>query len=118
MPERSYRCWQANAEREQPPNGPRPQPARDAARELVVNHAQAKPAWGQRKIWAMTRHDRHQVSQATVVRLLRDDGLILPSEYQTWIVSRRRSASGGLTVRINASRTPGHLIPRPSREPC
>ena len=30
----------------------------------------------------MTRHDGHRVSQATVLRLLRDDGLILPSEYQ------------------------------------
>ena len=30
----------------------------------------------------MTHHDGHKVSQATVLRLLRDDGLILPSEYQ------------------------------------
>ncbi|WP_223172722.1 IS3 family transposase [Microbacterium sp. NIBRBAC000506063] len=49
---------------------------------LVVAHALAKPEWGHRKIWAMTRHDGHKVSQATVLRLLRDDGLILPSEYQ------------------------------------
>jgi transposase InsO family protein len=30
----------------------------------------------------MTRHDSHTALQATVLRLLRDDGLILPSEYQ------------------------------------
>lgn len=47
-----------------------------------MKHALAKPAWGHRKIWAMTRHDGHKVSQATQLRLLRDDGLILPSEYQ------------------------------------
>lgn len=45
----------------------------------MAKHALAKPAWGHRKIWAMTRHDGHKVSQATVLRLLRDDGLILPS---------------------------------------
>ncbi|MDO5678584.1 MAG: hypothetical protein Q4G35_13900, partial [Propionibacteriaceae bacterium] len=30
----------------------------------------------------MTRHDGHKVSQATVLRLLRDEGLLLASEYQ------------------------------------
>lgn len=35
---------------------------------------------GHRKIWAMTRHDGHKVSQATVLQLLRDEGLLLPSD--------------------------------------
>ncbi|HAM13950.1 MAG TPA: transposase, partial [Microbacterium sp.] len=82
VPERSYRRWQAKARADRPPKGPWPQPARDAARPLATKHALAHPAWGHRKIWAMTRHDGHRVSQATVLRLLRDDGLILPSEYQ------------------------------------
>ena len=82
MPERTWRRWQAKAKVAQPPKGPWPQPARDAARPLVTGHALKKPEWGHRKIWAMTRHDGHRVSQATVLRLLRDDGLILPSEYQ------------------------------------
>lgn len=82
VPERSYRRWQAKAKQDRPPKGPWPQPARDAARGLAVKHALAHPAWGHRKIWAMTRHDGHRVSQATVLRLLRVDGLILPSEYQ------------------------------------
>lgn len=72
VPERSYRPWQANARADRPPKGP--WPARDAARPLVIKHALAKPAWGHRKIWAMTRHDGHKISQATVPRLLRDDG--------------------------------------------
>ncbi|WP_246840059.1 integrase core domain-containing protein [Auritidibacter sp. NML130574] len=82
MPERSYRRWQAKAKQAQPPKGPWPQPAREAARAIVVKHALAHPAWGHRKIWAMTRHDGHRVSQATVLRTLRDEGLILPAEYQ------------------------------------
>ncbi|WP_415783871.1 IS3 family transposase, partial [Micrococcus flavus] len=49
-----------------------PQPGRQAARELVVKHALAHPAWGHRKIWAMVRHDGHVVSEATVLRILRD----------------------------------------------
>lgn len=81
MPERTWRRWQAKAKRAEPPKGRWPQPVRQAARPLVTKHALAKPEWGHRKIWAMTRHDGHKVSQATVLRLLRDDGLILPSEY-------------------------------------
>ncbi|WP_230297938.1 hypothetical protein [Actinomyces provencensis] len=50
MPERTWRRWQAKAKREQPPKGPWPQPARDAARPLVVKHALAKSAWGHWKI--------------------------------------------------------------------
>ncbi|WP_175551855.1 IS3 family transposase [Geodermatophilus amargosae] len=37
----------------------------------------AHPAWGHRKVWAMCRHDGHRVFQATVLRLLRDEGLLL-----------------------------------------
>lgn len=48
----------------------------------MTKHALSKPAWGHRKIWALTRHDGHNVSQATVLRILRDDGLILASGYQ------------------------------------
>mgnify|MGYP002074954591 CR=1 FL=1 len=82
MPERTWRRWQAKARQDRRPKGPWPQPARTAARDLVVGHALAKPAWGHRKIWALTRHAGHKVSQATVLRLLRDEGLLLASEYQ------------------------------------
>jgi transposase InsO family protein len=82
VPERSWRRWQAKAKQERPVKGPWPKPVRDRARGLVVAHALSKPAWGHRKIWALTRHDGYLVSQATVLRLLRDDGLILPAKYQ------------------------------------
>ncbi|WP_259559629.1 IS3 family transposase [Brachybacterium sillae] len=82
MPERTWRRWQAKARTGTAVKGPWPQPARQAARELVVKHALAHPAWGHRKIWAMVRHDGHVVSEATVLRILRDEGLILPAQYQ------------------------------------
>ena len=82
VPERSYRRWQARARQDRPSKGPWPRPARDATRELATRHALAHPAWGHRKIWAMVRHSGHRVSQATVLRALRDAGLILPAEYQ------------------------------------
>lgn len=63
--------------------------ARQAARELVRKHALAHPAWGHRKIWAMVRHDGHVLSETSVLRILRDEGLILPAEYQR---QRRRGA--------------------------
>ncbi|MEI2785463.1 MAG: hypothetical protein V9E82_07155 [Candidatus Nanopelagicales bacterium] len=91
MPERTWRRWQAKARQGgEHGKGPWPQPARSAARDLVVGHALAKPAWGHRKIWALTRHDGHDVSQATVLRLLRDEALILPAAYQ----KQRRDLAG------------------------
>lgn len=95
MPERTWRRWQAKARVDQPPLGPWPQPARSAARPLTMKHATLHPAWGHRKVWAMVRHDGHRVSQATVLRTLRDEGLILPSDYQRErrrLAERRRAA--------------------------
>jgi transposase InsO family protein len=95
MPERTWRRWQAKARAGQPAKGPWPQPARERARQLVLKHALAHPAWGHRKIWAMVRHDGHMVSQATVLRILRDEGLILPAQYQRErrkLAERRKAA--------------------------
>ena len=95
MPERTFRRWQAKARQDRPPKGPWPQPARVAVRDVVVGHARAHPAWGHRKVWAMTRHDGHRVSQATVLRLLRDEGLILEANYQRErrkLAERRKAA--------------------------
>jgi putative transposase len=83
VPERTWRRRQARAHvGERQVKGPWPRPARQAAAELTRQHALAHPAWGHRKVWAMVRHDRHRVSQATVLRLLRDEGLLLPAHYQ------------------------------------
>ena len=82
MPERTWRRWQAKTRASAQPKGPWPRPARSAASELALHLALAHPAWGHRKIWAMVRHEGHKVSQATILRLLRDEGLILPAHYQ------------------------------------
>lgn len=90
VPERTWRRRQARARAAHRPKGPWPQPARRGpARDAVIGHALAHPAWGHRKVWAMARHDGYAVSQATVLRLLRDEGLILPAAYQR---ERRRLA--------------------------
>jgi transposase InsO family protein len=57
-------------------------PVSTAVEAVVVKHAEAHVAWGHRKVWAMTRFDGHQVSQATVLRILRRRGLILAADYQ------------------------------------
>jgi len=75
--------------------GPWPRPAREAALALARKHALAHPAWGHRKIGAMVRHDGHVVSEATILRLLRDEGLILPAHYQRErrkLAERRKAA--------------------------
>lgn len=95
MPERTWRRWQANARAQRPPKGPWPRPARTAAVDLVREHALAHPAWGHRKVWAMVRHDGHVVSEASVLRVLREEGLILPAQYQKErreLAARRKAA--------------------------
>jgi len=95
MPERTWRRWQARARSGGRAKGPWPRPARAAAAELARPHALAHPAWGHRKVWAMVRHDGHVVSQATVLRGLREEGLILPAHYQRerrQLAQRRKAA--------------------------
>lgn len=95
MPERTWRRWQAKAKAGSRPKGPWPQPARRAAADLARRHALEHPAWGHRKVWAMVRHDGHVVSEASVLRLLRDDGLILAASYQRerrQLAARRKAA--------------------------
>ncbi|MGC0274234.1 IS3 family transposase [Pseudactinotalea sp. Z1739] len=82
VPERTWRRWQAKARQTRPPKRPWPRPVRENAREAARRHALAHPAWGHRKVWAMCRYEGHRVSQATVLRLLRGEGLILPAAYQ------------------------------------
>jgi len=77
MPERTWRRHQSRARAARPVKGPWPRPARTRVRESVRAHALAHPAWGHRKVRAMVRYDGHRVSQATVLRLLRDEGLLL-----------------------------------------
>jgi putative transposase len=82
VPERTWRRHQGRARAGGPVKGPWPRPARTRVREAVRAQALAHPAWGHRKVWAMVRHDGHRVSQATVLRLLREEGLLLEANYQ------------------------------------
>lgn len=83
IPERTWRRWQAKARTDQPTKGPWPRPVRDdpALRAAATAEAEAHVAWGHRKIWAMLRHGGHGVSASTVMRVMRDDGLLLPANY-------------------------------------
>jgi hypothetical protein len=47
----------------------------------VVKQAEAHTAWGHRKVWAMTRHEGHQVSASTALRIMRARNLLQPSRY-------------------------------------
>jgi hypothetical protein len=57
-------------------------PVAELVEAVVVKHAEAHPAWGHRKVWAMTRFDGHQVSPATVLRIMRRRRLLLEATYQ------------------------------------
>jgi putative transposase len=95
VPERTWRRHQARARAGAPVKGPWPRPARERVRDAARRHALAHPAWGHRKVWAMCRHDGHRVSQATVLRLLRDEGLLLEANYQRerrQLAARRKAA--------------------------
>jgi transposase InsO family protein len=95
VPERTWRRRQARARAAHRSKGPWPRPVRHGrARDAVISHALAHPAWGHRKVWAMARHDGHAVSQATVLRLLRDEGLILPAfqRERRRLAERRKAA--------------------------
>lgn len=101
MPERTWRRWQAKARAGCRPAGPWPRPARQAAKDAVLTHALARPAWGHRKIWAMVRYDGHTVSASTVMRILRDEGLLLTIDYQ----KERRDVAGARKAAFATSPT-------------
>ena len=65
-----------------PAKGPWPRPARRRVEAVVHAYALRYPAWGHRKIWALTVADGHQVSQSTVHRILDERGLLHPRRYQ------------------------------------
>ena len=65
-----------------PPKGPWPRPVRDRVAAVVHAYALKYPAWGHRKIWALTVADGHTVSQRTVHRILDERGLLNGRRYQ------------------------------------
>ena len=93
--ERTWRRYQARARAGRRPKGPWPQPARDRVRDAARRHGLAHPAWGHRKVWAVCRHDGLAVSAASVLRLLREEGLLLEASYQRerrQLAARRKAA--------------------------
>jgi putative transposase len=95
VPERTWRRHQARAKADRPVKGPWPRPARQRVAKAARRHALAHPAWGHRKVWAMCRHEGLRVSQASVLRLLRDEGLLLEANYQRErraLAARRKAA--------------------------
>ena len=71
--------------------GPWPTPARDGVRAPIVELALAYPMWGHRKIAWLARHQHGlQVAEATCLRILREQGLVLPVDY----VRERRDLAG------------------------
>ena len=73
-----------------PVKGPWPTPARERVRAVVHAYALRYPAWGHRKIWALTVADGHEVSVRTVHRILDELGLVHPRRYQ----AERRELAG------------------------
>lgn len=55
---------------------------------MVRKHGLVHPAWGHRRIWVMVRRDGHVFFEASVLRVLCDEGLILPVEYQREMFGR------------------------------
>jgi putative transposase len=66
----------------QPAKGPWPRPARDRVAAVVHAYALRYPAWGHRKIWALTVADGHRVGMRTVHRILDERGLLNGRRYQ------------------------------------
>ena len=89
MPERTWRRWQARTRAGQPARGPWPAPVTERVEPYGVKHAEAHPAWGHRKVWAMTRHAGHRISPSTTLRIPRRRGLVQPADYTR---ERRRLA--------------------------
>lgn len=65
-----------------PARGPWPRPVRRKMEAVVHAYALKYPAWGHRKIWALTLARGHEVSMSTVYRIMLERGLVHPARYQ------------------------------------
>ena len=82
IPESTWYRQRARALAGRPAKGPWPRPVSDRVVAVVHHYAVKYPAWGHRKIWALTVADGHQVSMRTVHRILDERGLIHSRRYQ------------------------------------
>ncbi|MFC6600382.1 IS3 family transposase [Kitasatospora paranensis] len=103
----TWRRHQARVRQGTQARGPWPRPARELVRDAARRHTLEHPAWGHRKVWAMCRRDGHRVSQATVRRLLRDEGLLLEANSQRerrQLAARRKAAFATGPVRTRSGK--------------
>lgn len=87
-----------------PAKGPWPKPVSDRVRTRVHYYALRYPAWGHRKIWALTVADGYQVSVRTVHRILDELGLLHPRRYQAErreLAKARKAAFAEIPTRRN-----------------
>jgi hypothetical protein len=76
-----------------------PAPLVERIEPTVAKYAEAWPAWGHRKVWALARADGHDVgSQASVARAMRRRGLLQPVNYQA---ERRQLAQARRAVFVD-----------------
>lgn len=76
-----------------------PAPVVDRIEPTVAKFAEAWPAWGHRKVWALARAEGHDVgSQASVARAMRRRGLLQPVNYQA---ERRQLAQARRAVFVD-----------------
>lgn len=75
IPERTWRRRQARARSDaDATKGPWPAPVRTDAQLVaaVRAHATAHPTWGYRRVWALVREQGYEVSESSVLRILRE----------------------------------------------
>lgn len=75
VPELTWRGWQARARAGEPVKGPKVGTGPGSGPATGARRAVGASGVGHRKIWAMVRHAGHAVSQATVLPIVREEGL-------------------------------------------
>jgi putative transposase len=99
VPRRTYHYRLAKHRAGDPPKGPWPAPVVDRIEPQVAKYAGEWDAWGHRKIWALMRHDGHQVgSVSSVRRAMARRGLLQPVRYQA---ERRQLAQARRAVFVD-----------------
>lgn len=102
VPRRTYHHRLARFRAGDPVKGSWPAPVVDRIEPDVAKYASEWDAWGHRKIWALMRHDGHEVGSASSVRRARARrGLLQPVRCQA---ERRRLAVARRAVFVEPPR--------------
>ena len=100
-----------------PAKGPWPRPVRDRVAAVVHAYALKYPAWGHRKIWALTVADGHEVSMRTVHRILDERGLLNGRRIRPSAASSPGRASRPSMIRRPVATVSGRPTSRSLRPP-